>query len=160
VTVGLLPAVEVLVPSPVVGVQGPLRTAEVAESSSARVSLTVEKMMDLETYRYIDFPGVRVIDLKASQLQKKEYEAMEKWTSNEPTIMETIASVSMALQEYKRAGGFASTAATDAEDATLAVPAAHVKLTEDAFVPPQVNEGQEASPPLLVETAGASFPVA
>jgi hypothetical protein len=117
-------------------------------------------MMDLETCRYIDFPGVGVIDLKAPQLQDKEYEATAKRTSNEPTIMETISLVSKALQEYERAGGFASAAATEAENATLAVPAAHVKLTEDAFVPPQVNEGQEASPPLSVETAGASTPVA
>jgi hypothetical protein len=152
--------VEVLVPFPVVGVQGPLRTAEVAESSLARVSLTVEKMMDLETYWYIDFPGVRVIDLEACQLQEKEYEAMAKRTSNEPTIMETIASVSKALQEYKCAGGFASAAATDAEDATLAVPAAHVEPTEDAFVPSQMNDVHEAPPPLSVETTGASIPVA
>jgi hypothetical protein len=37
-------------------VQGPPPTAKVAESSSARVSLTVEEMMDLETCRYIDLP--------------------------------------------------------------------------------------------------------
>jgi cytoskeletal protein RodZ len=62
----LLPAVEVPVPSPAVEVQGPPLTAEVAESSSARVSLTVEEMMDLETCWYIDFPGVGVIDLEAA----------------------------------------------------------------------------------------------
>jgi hypothetical protein len=33
-------------------------------------------------------------------------------TSNEPTIMEMIALVSKALQEYERANGFASAAAT------------------------------------------------
>jgi hypothetical protein len=38
-------------------------------------------MMDLETCRYIDFPGVGVIDLKAPQLQDKEYEATAKRTS-------------------------------------------------------------------------------
>jgi regulator of sirC expression with transglutaminase-like and TPR domain len=37
----------------------------VAESSLARVSLTIEEMMDLEMCWYIDFPGVRVIDLEA-----------------------------------------------------------------------------------------------
>jgi hypothetical protein len=45
----LLPAVEVPVPPPAVEAQGHSPTAEVAESSSARVSLTVEEMMDLET---------------------------------------------------------------------------------------------------------------
>jgi hypothetical protein len=61
----LLPAVEVPAHSPAVGVQGPPPAAEVAESSSTRVSLTVEEMMDLETCRYIDFPSVRIIDLEA-----------------------------------------------------------------------------------------------
>jgi hypothetical protein len=46
-------------------VQGPPPSAEVAESSSTRVSLTVEEMMDLETCWYIDLPGVWVIDLEA-----------------------------------------------------------------------------------------------
>jgi hypothetical protein len=96
-----LPAVEVSVPPPTVEVQGPPLTAEVAKSSSARASLTVKKMMDLETCWYIDFPGVEVIDLKAPQLPEKEYEVAEKRRSNEPTIMETIASVSKALQEYE-----------------------------------------------------------
>jgi hypothetical protein len=57
--------VEVPVPSPTVKVQGPLSTAKVAESSSVRVSLTVEDMMDLETCWYINFPGVSVINLEA-----------------------------------------------------------------------------------------------
>jgi hypothetical protein len=36
--------------------------------------------------------------------------------------METIASVSKALQEYERTGGFASAAATDAEDMSSRLP--------------------------------------
>jgi hypothetical protein len=78
---------------------------EVAGSSSVRGSLTVEEMMDLETCRYIDFPGVGVIDLEAPQLPEKEYEVAVERRSNEPTIMETIASVSKALQEYERTAG-------------------------------------------------------
>jgi hypothetical protein len=60
-----LPAVEVPMPHMTIEVQGPPPTSEVAESSSTRVSLTVEEMMDLETCRYIDLPGVEVIDLEA-----------------------------------------------------------------------------------------------
>jgi hypothetical protein len=33
-------------------------------------------MMDLETCRYIDHPGVGVIDLIANQLPEKEYEVV------------------------------------------------------------------------------------
>jgi hypothetical protein len=65
VAASLLPAVEVPVPSPAVKVSGPSPTTEVAESSSARVALTAEEVMELATCWYIDFPGVRVIDLKA-----------------------------------------------------------------------------------------------
>jgi hypothetical protein len=86
-TASLLPAVEVPVPSPAVGFQGPLPIVEVAKSSSARVSLTVEEMMDLETCQYIDFPSVGVIDLEAPQLPEKEYEVAAERTSNEPTCV-------------------------------------------------------------------------
>jgi hypothetical protein len=105
-----LPAVEVPVPPPTMEVQGSPLTAEVAESSSASVSLTVEEMMDLETSQYFNLPGVGVIDLEAPQLSEKEYGVEAERRSNEPTIMETIASVSKGLQEYERAGGFAPTA--------------------------------------------------
>jgi hypothetical protein len=145
-TASLLPTVEVSVPSPAGHIQGPLSTTEVAESSSARVSLTVEEMVDLETCRYIDFPSVVVIDLEAPQLLEKEYEVAAERRSNEPMIMETIVSVLKALQEYECAGGFASAATTDAGDTVLAAPVTHVEPSTDESVPPRVDEGREASP--------------
>jgi hypothetical protein len=48
-TTSLLLAVEMLVPSLVVEVQDPPPTAEAAESSSARVALTTEEVMELAT---------------------------------------------------------------------------------------------------------------
>jgi hypothetical protein len=75
-------------------------------------------------------------------------------------IMEMTASVSKALQEYERTGGFALAAATDTEDATLAAPAARVEPTEDASAPPHVDEGREVSPPRSVEATEAPAPVA
>jgi hypothetical protein len=155
-----LPAVEVPVPPQTMEVQGPPLTAEVAESSSARASLTVEEMMDLETCRYIDLPGVRVIDLEAPQLPEKEYDATAGRRSNEPTIMETIASVSKAQQEYERASGFAPAAAEDTENVALAAPAARVEQTEDSSAPPHVDEGREAWPPGPVEATETPAPVA
>jgi hypothetical protein len=131
----------------------------VAESSSARVSLTVEEMMDLETCRYIDFPGVGVLDLEAPQLPEKEYEVAAERRPNEPTIMEMIASVSRVLQEFKRAGGFTSAAATDAEDVALVAPVARVEPTEDASAPPHVDEGREASPSQSAKASGTPAPV-
>jgi hypothetical protein len=69
----------------------------VAESSSARVALTAEEMMELATCRYIDFPGVGVIDLEAPQLPDKVYKVVAERMFNEPMIMEMIASVSKAV---------------------------------------------------------------
>jgi hypothetical protein len=148
------------VPSPVVEVQDPPPAVEVAESSSARVALTTEEVMELATCRYIDFPGIGVIDLEAPQLPEKVYEVAAERMFNEPTIMETIASVSKALQEHERAGGFAPAVVADAEDVALVAPAAHVELIADASVPPQIDEGRGASPPQPVEAAEAPTPVA
>jgi hypothetical protein len=39
-----------------------------AETSLARGALTVEEVMELATCRYIDFPDVGVINIKAPQL--------------------------------------------------------------------------------------------
>jgi hypothetical protein len=97
---------------------------EVAESSSARDALTVEEVMELATCRYIDFPGVGVIDLEAPQLPEKVLEVATERMFVELSIMDTIASVSKALQEYERAGGFAPATTAEATDAALEVPTA------------------------------------
>jgi hypothetical protein len=117
-------------------------------------------MMDLETCRYFNLLGVGVINLEAPQLLEKEYDATAEQRSNKPTIMETIASVSEALPEYKRADGFAPAAAEDTRDVALVVPAARVEPTEDTSVPPHVDEGREAPPPRPVEAAETRAPVA
>jgi hypothetical protein len=141
--VSLLPAVEVPVPSLAVEFQGPPPTAEVAESSSVRVSLMGKEMMDLATCRYINFHGVGVIDLEGPQLPEKEYKVVAERRFNELTIMETIASVSKALHEYElclshcnRRGGCGPSGARGSRGAD-----------SKCAPPPQVNEGREASPP-------------
>jgi hypothetical protein len=73
--------------------------------------------------------------------------------------METIASVSKALQEYERASGFAPAAAEDMENVALAALATRVEPIEDASVPPHVDEGREALPPGPVEAAETPTPV-
>jgi hypothetical protein len=155
------PTVEVSVPPPTMEVQGPPLTVEVVESSSVRFSFMDEEMMDLETSRYFSLPGVGVIDLEAPKLPKKEYDAVAvERRSNEPTIMETIASVSKALQEYERAGGFAPAAVEYMENVARAAPTARVEPTEDATVSPHADEGREASSPGPVDAAEAPTPIA
>jgi hypothetical protein len=141
------------------GVPGPSPTIEVAETSSARVVLTAEEVMELATCRYIDFPGVRVIDLQAPQLPEKVYKVAAERMFNETTIMETIASVSKALQEYERTGGFAPAAGAETTDAALMAPAAGDELVGDAPVPPPAGESREEplpGPAEAVEAGAAS----
>jgi hypothetical protein len=154
-TAGLPPAVEVSEPSPAVGVSGPPLTAEVAETYSTRDALTIEEVMELAMCWYIDFPNVGVIDLEAPQLPKKVLDVATERMFNEPTIMDTITSVSKALQEYERAGGFAPTVAAEEADAALEAPTTHVGPIADASAPPPANESQEASLPQSAEAAEA-----
>jgi hypothetical protein len=118
------------------------------------------EVMKLATCRYIDYPGIGVIDLEVPQLPEKVYKVAAERMFNETMIMETIASVSKALQEYERAGGFTPAVASDATETALVAPEAHVELTTDVPMLAPVNEGREASPPQLVETAEAPAPVA
>jgi hypothetical protein len=135
-------ATEVSEPSPTAEVSGPSTTTEVAESSSVWYSLTVEEVMELATCRYIDFPGVGVINLEAPQLPEKVLEvAMERMFAK-PSIMDMIASVSKALQEYERAGGFAPVIAAEAMDVALEASATSSGPTADAPTPPPASGGR------------------
>jgi hypothetical protein len=71
----------------------------------------------------------------------------------EPSILETIASVSQALHQNKRAGGFAPPTALEAADAVLEAPAAGTESVADAPTPPPVSESQEVSFPQPAEAA-------
>jgi hypothetical protein len=65
------PAAEVVDPSPAAEVPEPSPAAEVAETSSAAGAVTVEEVMEMVTSRYIDFPGVGIVDLEAPELPSK-----------------------------------------------------------------------------------------
>jgi hypothetical protein len=150
-----LPATKVPEPSPEAKVPGPLTTAEVAESSSARDAITIEEVMELATCRYIDFPGVGVIDLEAPQLPKKVLEVATERMFAELLIIDTIASISKALQEYECASGFTPIVAVEATNAALEAPAANMEPTADAPAPLPVSESWEASLPQSAEAAEA-----
>jgi hypothetical protein len=155
-----LPAVEALEPSPVAEVPGSFVTTEVAESFATRDTLTVEKVMELATCRYIDFPGVGVIDLEAPQLPEKVLEVAKERMFTEPSIMDTIASVSKALQEYERTGGFAPAVTVEVTDAAREEPAASSGPSTDALAPPPASEFREASLPQPAGTAEATVAAA
>jgi hypothetical protein len=75
------------------------------------------------------------------------YEVASERMFNEPTIMEMIASVSKALQEYECAGGFAPAIAPEATDVVLEAPATHVEPTVDTSVPPPAIKSRDMSLP-------------
>jgi hypothetical protein len=102
-------ATEVPEPSPTAEVPEPSPIAGAVETSSAVGAVTVEEVTKLVTSRYIDFPSVGIIDLEAPELPSKALDVAAERMFDEPSILETIASVSRALDQYERAGGFAPT---------------------------------------------------
>jgi hypothetical protein len=126
---------------------------EAARTSSAAGVVTVEEVMELATCRYIDFPGVGVIDLEAPQLPEKVLDVATKRMFAEPTIMEMIALVSRALHEYERADGFAAPAASEAAEAVPKGPAAGTESAVDAMTPPPTSERRDAPLPQSAEAA-------
>jgi hypothetical protein len=111
--------------------------------------------MKLATCRYIDFPGVGVIDLEVPQLPEKVYEVVAERMFNKLTIMEMITSVSKVLQEYERAGGFTPAAGVETTDAALVAPTAGDELVGDAPVPSPVGESREEPLPGPAEAVEA-----
>jgi hypothetical protein len=91
------PAAEVPDPSPTAEVLVPSPAAGAAETSSAAGAVTVEEVMELATSWYIDFPSFGVIDLEAPQLPGKVLDIATERMFAEPSILETIVSVSQAL---------------------------------------------------------------
>jgi hypothetical protein len=71
----------------------------------------------------------------------------------EPSILESIASVSQVLHQYERAGGFAPSAVSEAAETVLEESAAGMESVVDASVPLPTSESQEASLPQPAEAA-------
>jgi hypothetical protein len=126
------PAAEVLEPSPAAGE---------AKTSSVVGAVTVEKVMELETRRYIEFPGVGIVDLDAPELPSKVLEVAKERMFAEPTILETTASVSRELHQYERAGGFAPSAMPEAVGAVPEESAAGTESVVAMFAPLSTSEG-------------------
>jgi hypothetical protein len=78
----------------------------------------------------------------------------------EPSIMETIASISKALHEYERAGGFAPPATSEAAKVVTKGHVAGTELAVDAPTPPPTGERREAPLPQPTEAAKTTAVVA
>jgi hypothetical protein len=118
--------------------------------------VTVEEVMELVTRQYLDFPGIGVVDLDAPELPSNDREMLEMAMEQifaEPTILETIVSVTLALRQYERAGSSAPPAASEATEAAPEESVAGAESTVVVPVPPPTWEGQEASLPQPAEAA-------
>jgi hypothetical protein len=71
----------------------------------------------------------------------------------EPSILETIASVSRVLHQYEHAGGFDPPTVSEAAEAVHEVSAAGMELVAVASAPPPISDGQEVSLPQPAEAA-------
>jgi hypothetical protein len=116
-------------------------------------AVTIEEVTELETSRYIDFPGVGIVDLEAPELPSKVLDVAAEWIFAEPLILETITSISQALHQYERAGGFDPPVVSEAAEAAAKVSATCTDSVADAPAPPPTSEGQEASLSQPVEVA-------
>jgi hypothetical protein len=97
-------------PSPAAEVDEPSSATGAAETSSTASAVSVEEVVELAMGRYIDFPSIGIIDLDAPELPSNDREMLEvsmERMFTEPSILETIASVSRALHQYESVGGFA-----------------------------------------------------
>jgi hypothetical protein len=110
-------------------------------------SVIVEEVMELATSRYIDFPGVGIVDLDAPELLSKVLEVATERMFAETTILETIASISRALHQYECAGGFTPSATPEVAEAVPEESTAGTESVTSVSAPLPTSEGQEASPP-------------
>jgi hypothetical protein len=140
-------------------VQEPSPAAEVVESSSTAGAVTVKEVMELATRQYVDFPGIGIVDLDAPEFpgnNQKMLEVVMERMFAEPSILETIVSVTLVLREYESAGGSAPPATSEAAEAVPAEPAAGAESAAAVPTPPPTREGQEAFLPQPAEAAAAA----
>jgi hypothetical protein len=100
--------------------------------------------MDLAARRYVDFPSIGTVDLDAPKLPSNDREMLEVATERmftETSILDTIASVTLALCQYEGAGGSAPPAAPEAAEAVPEESAASAESVAVVPAPSPIREG-------------------
>jgi hypothetical protein len=123
-------------------------------------TVSVEEVIDLMMRSCVDFPGIGTVDLDALELPSNDREMLEvatEWMFAESSILETIASVMLALRQYEGAGGSAPPAAPEAAEAVPKESATGVESAAVVPAPSLTREGQEAS---LSQSSEAIAPTA
>jgi hypothetical protein len=114
--------------------------------------------------RYVDFPGIRIIDLDTPELSSNDREMLEVATEQmfaDPLILDTITSVVSALHQDEGAGSLAPPATSEAAEGVLEESEAGTESVVIVPPPTSTGEGMGASLPQLAEavTAAPTAPV-
>jgi hypothetical protein len=131
------------------------------EPSPASGAVFVEDVMDLAACRYMDFPGIRTVDLDldAPELPSNDRETLEVATERmftKPSILDTIASVALALHQYEGAGGLAPPATSEAVEGVFEASTTGVESAVVVLRPSPTREGQDASLPQSTEAVAST----
>jgi hypothetical protein len=127
-------------------------TSMAPESSMAAGAVSIEGAADLSSCRYVDFPGIRTIDLDAPELPSNDRKMLEVATEQmfaDPSILDSIASVAV-LRQDQGAGGSTPPAAPEAAEGVLGESVVIVPL------PTSTGEGMGTSLPQPTEAAIAA----
>jgi hypothetical protein len=125
-------------------------TSTAPEPSPAAGAVSVKDVMDLVACQYVDFPGIRTIDLDALELPGNDQEMLEVAIERmfvEPSILETIALVMSALRQYGGASGSAPSVAPEAAERVLEESAAGAESAAVVSAPSPTREDHGASLP-------------
>jgi hypothetical protein len=125
-------------------------TSTAPEPSPAAGAVSVEDVINLVACQYVDFPGIGTIDLDALELPGNDQEMLEVATERmfvEPSILETIASVTSALRQYDGASGSATSATPEAAERVLEESAAGAESAAVVSAPSPTREDHGASLP-------------
>jgi hypothetical protein len=109
--------------------------------------------------RYLTIPGIRTIDLDATELLINDQEILEAvtdWVFADPSLMDAITLDPPAPRQDRDVGGSASSAAPEAAEGVLGESAADAESA--VIAPPPPTTGETAGAPLLqpAETAVAA----
>jgi hypothetical protein len=126
------------------------------ESSAAAIAASVEGAAGTSSSRYVDFPGIGIIDLDATELPSNDREILEVATERmfvDPSILDAIASVLLVSRQDEGAGSLAPPAAPEAAEGVLEESTASSESVVIETPPTSVGESMDA--PLLQPTEAA-----
>jgi hypothetical protein len=129
------------------------------ESSTAVTAASIEGAADTSTSRYLDFPGIGIIDLDAIKLPSNDREILEAVTERvfaDPPLLDAIVSDPPVPRQDGDAGGSAPSAAPEVAERVLGESTAGTELAAIERPPTSFGESTDAPLQQPVEAAMAA----